>query len=379
MAKGRVYWLTGLSNSGKTTIGTILYYELKKTADNVVILDGDILKDVTKGLPEKDYTKEGRIIRAKRYSTLCKLLSDQGITVVICTISMLHEIRDWNRRNIMGYIEVFIDAPKEVLIKRDKKGVYCLEPWMEFPKDPDIRLVNDGTISVKALVETIKAYKPANEDDFDRDKQYWNQYYSESRVDLSAPSPFAVAISQYLAPGKHLLELGCGNGRDSLYFLQKGLRVTAVDVSDRAVNALNKQTMENDDALFICDDFVKCQSLFQIQFDYIYSRFTLHAINEMQENELLKNIKSGLSCGGMLFVEARTTHDELFGKGKQVGRNAFIYNEHYRRFIVVDEFLQKLRQHGFEILSIEEKNGLSKTNDSDPVLMRCIARLDAKA
>ncbi|MBQ6553978.1 MAG: adenylyl-sulfate kinase [Firmicutes bacterium] len=40
MPKGKVCRITGLSNSGKTTIGTALYYEPKKTSDNVVILDG---------------------------------------------------------------------------------------------------------------------------------------------------------------------------------------------------------------------------------------------------------------------------------------------------------------------------------------------------
>ena len=43
--QGILYWITGLSGAGKTTIGTRLYYEMKKTHDNVVLLDGDILKE----------------------------------------------------------------------------------------------------------------------------------------------------------------------------------------------------------------------------------------------------------------------------------------------------------------------------------------------
>ena len=42
MQEGILYWITGLSGSGKTTIGNRLYYEMKKTYDNVVLLDGDI-------------------------------------------------------------------------------------------------------------------------------------------------------------------------------------------------------------------------------------------------------------------------------------------------------------------------------------------------
>ena len=44
MGKGTLYWITGLSGAGKTTIGNALYYELKKKQDNLIILDGDILK-----------------------------------------------------------------------------------------------------------------------------------------------------------------------------------------------------------------------------------------------------------------------------------------------------------------------------------------------
>ena len=42
--EGVLYWITGLSGAGKTTIGNRLYYELRKQMDNVILLDGDILK-----------------------------------------------------------------------------------------------------------------------------------------------------------------------------------------------------------------------------------------------------------------------------------------------------------------------------------------------
>ena len=61
--QGRVYWITGLSSSGKTTIGTALYYRLKEKHDNLVILDGDILKLFTTG----GYQAEERLARGKRY------------------------------------------------------------------------------------------------------------------------------------------------------------------------------------------------------------------------------------------------------------------------------------------------------------------------
>ena len=53
--------------------------------------------------------------RNARYSALFKLLTDQGINVIICTIAMFDEVRDWNRSNIENYVEVFLDVDMEVL------------------------------------------------------------------------------------------------------------------------------------------------------------------------------------------------------------------------------------------------------------------------
>ncbi len=84
MATGRVYWITGLSNSGKTTIGTTLYYTLKANGTNVVILDGDLMKLIASGSKTVEYGKDDRITRARRYAQMAKMLADQGQWVIVC-------------------------------------------------------------------------------------------------------------------------------------------------------------------------------------------------------------------------------------------------------------------------------------------------------
>ena len=150
MDKGILYWITGLSGAGKTTIGNRLYYKMRSENKNVIILDGDILKKIAG--KELGYKREERLERAYRYSSLCKLLTDQGVHVIICTIAMFNEVRDWNRRNIENYVEVFLDVEMEVLKSRDKKGLYSkndgniagLDVQIEYPETPDIIIKNDG-------------------------------------------------------------------------------------------------------------------------------------------------------------------------------------------------------------------------------------------
>ena len=110
------------------------------------------------------------------------------------------------------------------------------------------------------------------------------------------------------------------------------------------------------------------------RYDYVYSRFTLHAISTSQQNELLRNIAGILNPDGRFFVEARTLRDELFGKGESIGDNAFIYDGHYRRFIEPEELAASMEGFGYRIISLREENGFSKVGDSDPVLLRLIAR-----
>ena len=372
MKKGQVYWITGLHGSGKTTLGTALYYDLREQQDNVLILDGDVLKNFVGDVV--GYTTEARRARAMRYAHICKILADQGMCVIICTISMFDEVRSWNRKHISGYIEVFLEVSPDVLKKRDEKELYLQYGEMQFPEDSDLVLHNDFNMPITFFVDQIKKIVPRNEEDFARDRNYWNRYYSERNDMISSPSLFAMSIAEELAPQKSILDLGCGNGRDSFFFLDRGLYVTGIDASDSIINELREKTKNNDKALFVCDNFVKCTALFQRKYDYIYSRFTLHAITEKQEEELLVNIFDALKPSGKLFIEARTIHDDLYGKGEMVAENSFYYDGHFRRFLDPSVIEKKLIGIGFEIMSVHESKGFSKTEKSDPTLVRIIAK-----
>lgn len=379
--EGVLYWITGLSGAGKTTIGNCLYYELRKQYDNVVLLDGDILKNITDdGL---GYSEEDRRKRAKKYALLCKTLANQGLIVICCTIAMFDEVRQWNRENNKGYVEVFLDVPMEVLKKRDQKGMYSkfekgkmnnlvgLDLNVEYPKSPDIVLCNDGTLTVNECVKRILEVNINYSLDFDRDVVYWNSYYKKNGC-VEAPSLFAEFVGEKLVKGRKMLELGCGNGRDSIFFAGKGINVTAIDASDIAIKRLQEEC-NSDNLRFVCDDFVCSPIVFVEHYDYCYSRFSLHAINEKQEKEMINNVYNTLKEKGKFFIEVRSVKDELYGKGETVGRNAYKYNGHYRRFIVKEELEEQLKKSGFELEYSEEARDFAPYQDSNPPVIRIIA------
>ena len=123
---GLVVWITGLSAVGKTTLGNRLIEDLRRLELDPIFLDGDNLREIfdLTGENSHSFEREYRLSLAMRYSKLCKLLSEQGLLVVIATISMFSEVYKWNRINLSNYLEVHMRAPIEELKRRDPKGLY---------------------------------------------------------------------------------------------------------------------------------------------------------------------------------------------------------------------------------------------------------------
>lgn len=154
---GNVFWFTGLSGAGKTTIGNAFYKKKRDKMETVLFLDGDTLREVFGN--DLGYSKENRFQCAMRYSRICKMLSEQGMDVIICTISMFDAVRDWNRSHIQLYHEIYVRVPLEVLKQRDQKGLYSgiaagesedvvgMDLQLELPKQPDLIFDNDGKYS----------------------------------------------------------------------------------------------------------------------------------------------------------------------------------------------------------------------------------------
>jgi len=121
-----VYWLTGLSAAGKTTLAQNLAQRLRANGDSVVLLDGDELREVfgAASVNADNHDWESRLALAFQYAHLCRILARQGLTVVIATISLFREIHAWNRKNLPGYFEVYLKVPIDELRRRDPKGIY---------------------------------------------------------------------------------------------------------------------------------------------------------------------------------------------------------------------------------------------------------------
>ena len=160
----RVYWITGLSGAGKSTVASLLADKLRANGRPVLQLDGDRLREIFS--PDAAHDLEDRLRLARAYGRLCREVSVQGIDVVCATISMFHAVRRWNRKNIPGYREIYLSVPMAELQRRDSKGLYQairdgnarnvvgVDICAELPEAPDLTVENYG-ISPEMAVDRI--------------------------------------------------------------------------------------------------------------------------------------------------------------------------------------------------------------------------------
>lgn len=163
--EGTVFWVTGLSGAGKSSVGKAYAEQLRAAGRPVIFMDGDVLREVFAN--DLGHSLAERLAVAMRNARLCRMLAEQGVDVVCATISMFHEVRAWNRKHISRYREIYIRVPMSVLIERDPKQIYAralrgeLEHVMgidlpvDEPESPDLILDNDGTLPIATLVEQM--------------------------------------------------------------------------------------------------------------------------------------------------------------------------------------------------------------------------------
>ena len=161
--KGTVYFFTGLSGAGKTTIGGLFYRRLKEKKNDLVLLDGDQLRQLSFN-KKSGYSTEERKRGAFHNFEICRMLADQGIDVVLCSISMYSDCRAWAREHIENYREIYLKVARETLYRRDQKGLYSsgaknvvgVDLPCEEPESPDIVIENDGQETPGEIVARLE-------------------------------------------------------------------------------------------------------------------------------------------------------------------------------------------------------------------------------
>lgn len=160
-------------------------------------------------------------------------------------------------------------------------------------------------------------------------KRQWDETYTQREFFGSEPSELGVrALDIFRAKGtRKVLELGCGQGRDTWLFLRNGLEVTALDYSETGICYMRDRAKEKGlDAGIVLQvhDARKGMPFPDASFDAVFSHmfFTM----QMTEREIaliMRECLRVLRPGGLNIFSVRNFHDPHFGKFVHLGEDMY--------------------------------------------------------
>lgn len=182
----------------------------------------------------------------------------------------------------------------------------------------------------------------------------WNKIYKkDSSFFGDEQSNFASSCYITIKGKKNLLELGCGQGRDCLFFASKGINVTALDSSNIAIGQLSKRAKDMKLEITTMEyDISKRLPFDDKAFDVVYSHMFFSMGFQWKELEFIfDEVKRVLRNDGYHFFSVRNQNDKFYGTGIKKGEIYEINNLKIRFF--TKQEIEKLAK-GFKILGIKE-------------------------
>ena len=166
-------------------------------------------------------------------------------------------------------------------------------------------------------------------------KQYWEEYYKNEQ-----PSSFAKFCLFYIPKNSSIIDVGCGNGRDTKYFNNRFVTYGV----DYASNACAKMSLK---------ELMKNKAIINV----VYSRFFLHCISNREIIDFIK-----------------WTPEWFMAEFRVKGDKPKLFKDHERNFVNFEWLLSELKRQKFKIVYSKKGRGMAKYRNEDPLVGRVIAK-----
>ena len=151
-----------------------------------------------------------------------------------------------------------------------------------------------------------------------------SQEYYKSTVDVDMHELYGPFLSELPSAGR-ILDAGCGSGRDTKAFLERGYRVLAIDASPKMVQLATALTGQS------CAVLRFQEMEFQEEFDGIWACASLLHVPKSQMHDVMHRFIQALKPGGIFYLSLKE------GEGEHVAEDGRFFN-----YYTVDSFRQLL-------------------------------------
>jgi SAM-dependent methyltransferase len=194
---------------------------------------------------------------------------------------------------------------------------------------------------------------------------FWNRIYqTDSSFFGEEPSRFAIlCYDNYMNKNnvRKMLELGCGQGRDALFFASKGIEVSALDYSNVAIDGLIEHAKEKNLLSNIRASAYDVKSMIPFkneEFDTVYSHMFFNMYFKWENLKyMFQEVKRVLKDNAFNFFSVRNRNDKSYGKGRKIDNDdddVYDLNGFQIRFFGEQQVKDLVDGVGFEILDIRE-------------------------
>jgi ubiquinone/menaquinone biosynthesis C-methylase UbiE len=185
-------------------------------------------------------------------------------------------------------------------------------------------------------------------------KSFWDGKHQSGIADhlaVGEPTEFAVEVQSFLPEHSKILELGCGQGQDAVYFAKQGHEVAATDFSDIVIEK-NKQRHQIPGLTFGQLDISRPMPFANETFDVVYSSLSLHYFTDGVTKNIFKELARILKTNGQLSFVVKSIKDFYYDKGTEIEKDMYDFNGDAKHFFS-EAYVKECLSGDYEIVKLE--------------------------
>lgn len=204
----------------------------------------------------------------------------------------------------------------------------------------------------------------------------WHQTHSYASPSHHAEAELAAFIKSLPCEGRnlHILEVGCGQGREAISLARRGYDVIAFDLSPTAISIARTNAAEAGVPVdFSVGDAAQPYPYRNNSFQGIFAHLSLHYFDHLTTHSIFTELARVLTPGGILYFTVRSIGDRFYRKGIRIDKNLYCYDGHVRGFFDICYAQELLRD--WDIRDCEYYEVVGERRDNPGRFLRVVASL----